>query len=314
MPICSKCRKEKSSRDFPKNKARLNGLDSYCLECNRIRQRARYAATHPGRQPRKLKPFIKITEAEWAIRKAASKERARQRAKQKTFDPDEKAKGRIRKNAWRKRNLELARKRDRLQGIRSYWMEKAKKLGGNPMDLYRANLECQFRREQERIQPSPKKKCTKCGEVRPRDQFPARPKSSDGLDSNCKTCRSVRTKNWAQRNRKHLADLARQRYRSSTTIREASHMRSKAAKYKRKAILKTAKSDLTLDQWTAIKAAYGYRCAYCRQQKPLTQDHVIPVSKGGPHTASNIVPACRSCNSSKGANPPKVAFQQHLIA
>lgn len=72
--------------------------------------------------------------------------------------------------------------------------------------------------------------------------------------------------------------------------------------------------DLTETQWLAIKVAYRHRCAYCGEKKPLTQDHVIPVSKGGAHTASNIVPACQSCNSSKGARLPLVTYQPHLIA
>lgn len=33
----------------------------------------------------------------------------------------------------------------------------------------------------------------------------------------------------------------------------------------------------------------------------LTMDHVAPVSQGGETTVGNIIPACRSCNSSKGA-------------
>ena len=31
-----------------------------------------------------------------------------------------------------------------------------------------------------------------------------------------------------------------------------------------------------------------------------TVDHVIPLAAGGPHCLSNLRPACRSCNSSKG--------------
>ena len=61
---------------------------------------------------------------------------------------------------------------------------------------------------------------------------------------------------------------------------------------------------LTAAQWTAIQAAYRYRCAYCHQRVArLTQDHVIPVSKGGGYTADNIVPACGGCNQSKGNRP-----------
>ncbi len=62
-------------------------------------------------------------------------------------------------------------------------------------------------------------------------------------------------------------------------------------------------SDFTGEQWEAVKAAYGYRCAYCGTGTvALTQDHVIPLAKGGHHTATNIVPACKTCNSRKGAN------------
>lgn len=61
---------------------------------------------------------------------------------------------------------------------------------------------------------------------------------------------------------------------------------------------------LSTDEWEAIKAAYRHRCAYCGERKKLTQDHVKPVSENGPYTRDNIVPACKSCNSSKGARPP----------
>lgn len=59
--------------------------------------------------------------------------------------------------------------------------------------------------------------------------------------------------------------------------------------------------DLTFEQWQAILAAHDHRCHYCGAACPLTMDHVTAISKGGTHTASNVVPACRSCNSRKRA-------------
>jgi len=63
--------------------------------------------------------------------------------------------------------------------------------------------------------------------------------------------------------------------------------------------------DLTQKQWEIIKVIYGCRCAYCgKKPKILTKDHIIPLSKGGGHTANNIVPACRSCNCRKHISEP----------
>lgn len=59
--------------------------------------------------------------------------------------------------------------------------------------------------------------------------------------------------------------------------------------------------DLTRAEWEEIKAEHNYCCAYCgKHMHNLTMDHVIPLSKGGSHTKSNIVPSCKSCNSRKG--------------
>jgi hypothetical protein len=57
--------------------------------------------------------------------------------------------------------------------------------------------------------------------------------------------------------------------------------------------------DLTDEQWIALKAAW-IGCAYCGvKDKPLQRDCVLPLSRGGRYTLDNIVPACRSCNTSK---------------
>src|SRR5665648_822068 len=57
---------------------------------------------------------------------------------------------------------------------------------------------------------------------------------------------------------------------------------------------------LTNEQWEIIKQKFGNKCAYCGKEKPLAQEHFLAISKGGEYTADNIIPACQSCNSSKG--------------
>jgi 5-methylcytosine-specific restriction endonuclease McrA len=57
---------------------------------------------------------------------------------------------------------------------------------------------------------------------------------------------------------------------------------------------------LTTEQWREIKAWFDGRCAYCFALTPKPEiDHIIPVSRGGLHVASNVAPACRWCNRSK---------------
>jgi 5-methylcytosine-specific restriction endonuclease McrA len=54
----------------------------------------------------------------------------------------------------------------------------------------------------------------------------------------------------------------------------------------------------------------GYMCMYCGGQfrnHQLTRDHVIPMSKGGTDRWSNVVSACRACNTRKGGRTPEHA-------
>jgi 5-methylcytosine-specific restriction endonuclease McrA len=49
---------------------------------------------------------------------------------------------------------------------------------------------------------------------------------------------------------------------------------------------------------TAVFARDGHRCQYCGRVAECL-DHVIPRSKGGPHTWENVVASCRACNVRK---------------
>lgn len=49
----------------------------------------------------------------------------------------------------------------------------------------------------------------------------------------------------------------------------------------------------------AVLARDGHRCAYCSARAD-TIDHVLPRSRGGGHTWTNVVAACARCNHRKG--------------
>jgi 5-methylcytosine-specific restriction endonuclease McrA len=48
-------------------------------------------------------------------------------------------------------------------------------------------------------------------------------------------------------------------------------------------------------------------CQYCGSRKQLTIDHVIPRSKGGKTSWTNLVAACNRCNVNKGDKTPEQA-------
>ena len=234
----------------------------------------------------------------------------------------------------------------------------------------------------------PAKRCTKCGETKPLDEFYAKPTGKLGRASACKACAGTKAREYQAANperekARRAARYARERGQAIADARtwaianaeraratkaawyaenrEASIVRNKANReanleryeaqrakyraanrqreiqraqewyaanpdrardrrrqYKRKnpAIFVEAnrrrrarKSGAVLGildaaQWAAILDYFGHACAYCNATGvKLTQDHVVPLARGGEHTASNVIPACGLCNRRKWLNP-----------
>lgn len=82
-----------------------------------------------------------------------------------------------------------------------------------------------------------------------------------------------------------------------------------------------SRNDFTAQEWKEMQQHYNYRCVYCpadcqqckQRTHKLTQDHITPLSKGGSHTKSNIVPACARCNAKKFTGPPPKPVQPMLL-
>lgn len=56
----------------------------------------------------------------------------------------------------------------------------------------------------------------------------------------------------------------------------------------------------TAKEFRALMEAHEFTCVYCGELKTLGPDHVLPISRGGSNNIENILPACKSCNCSKG--------------
>ena len=70
----------------------------------------------------------------------------------------------------------------------------------------------------------------------------------------------------------------------------------KARRYARE---RKAEGSHTLAEWQELKKKHNNKCAHCGEEKKLTKDHIIPLSKGGTDYIVNIQPLCRNCNSKK---------------
>jgi len=88
------------------------------------------------------------------------------------------------------------------------------------------------------------------------------------------------------------------------TMRQAWRDEHKAervhAEGRRRARKKNNGGSHTYEEWIARCEAFKWRCVYCQAEGEMTRDHDMPVSRGGRDSINNIVPACRTCNSSKG--------------
>ena len=122
-----------------------------------------------------------------------------------------------------------------------------------------------------------------------------------------------KVKSWRKDHASMLYDRQKQRRKDNP---EKWKEQKRAAEKVQRARKKNAPiRDFTALQWRTMQEWYDHRCVYCgkRRKGKLTQDHITPLTKGGSHTASNIVPACRSCNSKKRTGPPLVPVQPVLF-
>lgn len=65
---------------------------------------------------------------------------------------------------------------------------------------------------------------------------------------------------------------------------------------------KGAEGSHTKKEWNNLKELYQFMCVCCKNQEPeieITEDHIIPLSRGGSNYIENIQPLCRPCNARK---------------
>ena len=101
-----------------------------------------------------------------------------------------------------------------------------------------------------------------------------------------------------KRHQREWADPIKRQYYLEYGKSEKGRLRTKRNFLKRVAII--AVGDLDKTQLDELFTIYDGRCAYCGGRNRIGLDHVIPLSRAGTHTFSNVVPCCWSCNQRKG--------------
>ncbi|CAN7362413.1 HNH endonuclease [Paenibacillus sp. LjRoot56] len=97
----------------------------------------------------------------------------------------------------------------------------------------------------------------------------------------------------------HQHDLCKKHFRESNLSR----LQVKVYGHKRRSLKRNSMvNDFTAKDWSKSLNHFNNECAYCGcTDKQIHQEHVVPISRGGSNTITNIIPACETCNTSKGS-------------
>lgn len=182
------------------------------------------------------------------------------------------------------------------------------------------------------------KPCTMCKAIRPLDAFSPDRRARDGRQSRCKQCqanvirdrykadpeaararlqadRKANPERWHGYDRKYNAADPQKHRNETARYTEANKQKvaERQLQYRRDHPEKHLKHEndrrarkignggtYTLRDIRRLMHRYRGMCAYCHEAKATTLDHVLAISRGGRNTIGNLLPACKSCNYSKG--------------
>jgi 5-methylcytosine-specific restriction endonuclease McrA len=124
---------------------------------------------------------------------------------------------------------------------------------------------------------------------------------------------AAKNRSWYERNVEYVREANRAWCARNPDKVRAYHQRyhkknpekNRLALQRRRARLRDACSPgVTSAEWqnicaTFVNAEGDVTCVYCNRACAVTVDHVVPADRGGRDEPNNVLPACKSCNSSK---------------
>lgn len=150
------------------------------------------------------------------------------------------------------------------------------------------------KRETAKATPPGTKRCGACHLVLLLEAFPRQTGKSDGRYSVCSGCKRLTGLSYYARVRDKRLAQQRKKFLERPEVFIAYCNKRRAWR------VGADDGTVTAAAWLGILKRFGRRCYYCN--KPLKRpvmEHKIPLCRGGLHSISNIVPACKPCNSRK---------------
>ena len=129
-----------------------------------------------------------------------------------------------------------------------------------------------------------------CRDWRPLEKFSSHATCAGGRRNTCTTCEGRIA--YASNPERTIASVRAYQKRNPEKVRAHQHN----AHVRRRVLIGSCV--VTTKDLKALRDLFGDLCVYCGDHAD-TLDHVVPLTRGGEHSISNLVPACRPCNSSK---------------
>jgi len=149
--------------------------------------------------------------------------------------------------------------------------------------------------------------CTQCKRELGIDNFCRNKYMKSGINNYCNDCNRENVKSYYNKNKEKELERKRKSYIKNFDKEKIRHSKwfsknkdkTSMAYNKYRSTKLSLPFTLTTPQWNTIKSCFNNKCAYCGRELPLAKEHFIALSKLGECTINNIIPSCRSCNSSK---------------
>lgn len=180
------------------------------------------------------------------------------------------------------------------------------------------------------------KKCSKCRKSLSLKYFYKDKSSKDGYQNYCKKCLDAVVHKYRVQNRVRVLQYYKDYDRINRDkkilfyrqyyLDNIEYMKQKALDWTKKHPAKKLISNenrrarkagalgrITIEDITKLYNEQNGKCFYCGIMNKLTQDHKIPLSRGGSNQLDNIVLACQSCNSKKHTKTTEEFLVSNLI-